>query len=439
MNAASPLPLRCAHCAAPVESGEFCCAGCETAAEIIRGAGLERYYAERAAPAPRPGPAAAAWSQVPVEPGEDGAVAVTLRVDGLTCAACAWVTERVLRATPGVRSATVSLASGRTRVEWDPGEVDLDGIAGRIAAIGYRPRAAGALAPPDRTLLVRLGVAAFVAMNVMLMSASIYAGWLDGMDERHAALFRWVSLALATPSALWCAEPMLRAAWTGLRHRILHVDLPVSIGIVAMYGHAIVATVRGEDAWLDSLTMLVALLLAGRVAEQGGRRRAVEAATALAGTAPASARTEAGRTVPAASLARGDRIVVATGEEIAADGVVVDGRGTVRMALLTGEAEPASVAVGDRVVAGAVLEEGPLVVRVEAAGEGTLVARMAAELAKAADRPAPPALTDRIAPWFTAVTLVAAGAALVGWGVVAGWGEGADVAMAVLVVACPCA
>lgn len=429
---ARPLEHACAHCGVVIEGGgsDWCCSGCEMASAIIRGAGLEQYYARRESPGPRPSPVALAWDSVAVEQAEDGGSRAALQVDGLTCAACVWVTERVLLATPGVREAMVSHATGRCRVSWDPATVDLRTIADRIAAIGYRPRPLNAEVAPDRTLLVRLGVAAFAAMNVMLLSASIYAGWLDGMDPAHAAMFRWATLALATPVALWCAEPLYVGAIAGLRAGVLHMDLPVSIGVGSMYAHGVYATLRGEDGWLDSLTMLVALLLAGRVLEQRGRRRAVEAATALANSAPRLAR-RGGVEIPASELQAGDRIDVGLGEEVPADGVVVAGAARVRMSILTGEAEPVAVAVGERVVAGAVVEDGALAICVQAVGGQTLLARMADELAQAADRPAPPTLTDRIAPWFTGATLALAGLALAL--------GGPERAMAVLVVACPCA
>lgn len=442
--AAAREAVACLHCGLQMEAGgsSYCCSGCEMAAAIISGAGLDRYYAERTAPAPRPGPATGGWEHQPVEVLEDGRHSIVLRVDGLTCAACVWVTERVLTSTPGVQEALVSHASGRARVCWDPQQVDLATIAGRISAIGYRPRAVADRATPDRSLVVRVGFAAFVAMNVMLMSASIYAGWFDGIEERHAALFRWISLALTTPAVVWAASPLYAAAIAGLRHRVLHMDLPVTLGIAAMYGHGLWATFTGRDAWLDSLTMLIALLLAGRLLEQRGRRNAADAASALAGVAPSTARRVVDgkvETVAASALATGDRLQLGAGEELAADGVVVSGEGLVRMAILTGESEPVAVAVGDRVVAGALLEEGALEVRVEAAGGETLVARMARQLAAAADRPAPPELTDRIAPWFTGAVLLLAGGAIVGWWLAKDLGTGAGIAMAVLVVACPCA
>jgi Cu2+-exporting ATPase len=415
------------------------------AAAIIAGAGLERYYDEREELPPRPRPLERGWQTVPVEVDDQGTAHVRLMVDGLRCASCVWVTEHVLAATPGVEEATVSYATGRASLRWDPEQTDLATLAERIATLGYRPRIIGEEGPPDRGLLTRLGVSAFAAANIMLMSVSIYAGWFSSMDPRFVALFQWASLVLATPVALWAAEPFYAGAWSGLRHGVLHMDLPIAIAVMVLYVHGLVVTFLGAgDTYLDSMTMLVALLLGGRVLESGGRRKAAEAAVSLAAAAPSSARRhlpggEGVESVRADLLEAGDLIDVGAGEELAADGEVESGTGLVRMALVTGEAEPIRVGPGSRAVAGTVLEEGALTIRVERAGKDTLLARMAQELRAAADRGIRPGATDRIAPWFTGTTLVVAAATFVGWYLAAGAGMALTTMVAVLVVACPCA
>ncbi len=435
---------RCPHCGAAVEGAEdaYCCHGCELAAEIIRDAGLERYYAERETWAPRPSGKAPGWSAAPVHELEDGTCETRLHIDGLRCASCVWVTENVLAATGGVVDAHVSYATGRATVRWDPHAIDLDGVANRIAQLGYRPRPLGEERAPDRDLLVRLGVATFAALNVMLIYASLYAGWWSGMAPRFVALFDWTALALATPVALWCAEPFYRGAMGGLRHRVLHMDLPIAIAVAVLYVHGLWATLAGAHAYLDSLTMLVALLLAGRVLEGRGRRRAAEAAVALAASLPNTARRRAGdavERVPAQDLAADDVILVGPGEEVAADGIVLAGKGSLNRALVTGESEPASIGAGDRVVAGTALIDGAVEITVQAAGSDTLIQRMAAELRESADRGARPDAADRIAPWFTAGTLTVAAITFGVWLALAGTGRALEATVAVLVVACPCA
>jgi Cu2+-exporting ATPase len=444
------VTVRCAHCGTAVEADRddgavFCCAGCRIASELIRDAGVaEEYYARRAEYAPRPTVEAEGWESVEVERGADGRCRARIQVDGLRCASCVWVTERVVGAVPGVERAEVSYASGRASLEWDGERTSLPELAARVAALGYRPRVVGAAAPHDRDLLVRLGVATFAAMNLMLLSAALYAGWFGGMAPRFVALFEWTSLVLATPVALWAATPFYRGAWTGLRSRVLHMDLPIALAVTVLYGHGVVSTVTGAgDPYFDSLGMLVALLLMGRVLEARGRDRASGAARALAATLPSDARrldTE-GRpeTVPAELLEPGDRVLVGAGSEIPGDGRVVAGEGRVRTSVLTGEADPERVGPGDPVWAGTVVESGSLTVDVEAAGASTLVSEMAEELERATDRAPHGGTADRLAPWFTGATLAIAALTAWAWTAGSGWEAALAPTIAVLVVACPCA
>ena len=443
-DADATMTARCPHCGTPVEgdTDTYCCHGCELAARLIHEAGLDRYYDLRETFAPRPDRLDEGWDTIPVTRDADGVESCRLQVDGLRCASCVWVTEHLLRATPGVLEATVSYATGRATLRWDPEQVRVSDLAGRIAALGYRPRLLGEEASVDHDLLLRLGVAAFAAANIMLMYAALYAGWWGTMEARFVVLFQWGSLMLATPVALWCAQPFFAGAWAGLRHRVLHMDLPIAIAITVLYAHGVVATIRREDAYLDSLAMLAALLLTGRLLESRGRRRAAEAAVSLAASVPTTAKRATGSdvtVVPAADLVPGDRIDVGAGEEFAADGTVRDGTGHVRMALVTGEAEPVAVQPGSPVVAGSVLLDGAVVVEVEAVGRDTVLQQMADQLRDAADRGTRPGSTDRIAPWFTAATLVTAAATFVGWLAGAGVQPAVAHTVAVLVVACPCA
>ena len=212
--------------------------------------------------------------------------------------------------------------------------------------------------------------------------------------------------------------------------------------MLVLYVHGVVATLGGGETYLDSLGMLVALLLAGRLLESRGRRRAAEAAVTLGASVPSQARRWSGsalETVPAEGLAPGDLIELAVGEEAAADGVVERGRGFVDRGIVTGESEPSPVEPGDTVVAGSSLVEGGVSVRVEAVGEETLVGRMAEEVRSAVDRRTRTDGLDRVAPWFTAATLVIAGVVWWSWWLVEGVATALPVTVSVLVVACPCA
>ena len=167
------VQARCPHCGTPVEGSQdaYCCAGCELAASIIAGAGLDEYYRKRTAFAPRPEPVDDhAWNAVPVITHDDGTCEARVVIDNIRCASCVWLIERVLERAPGVTEAGVSYASGRAFVRWHPEQTSLPQLARTIARLGYRPRALGEEHSPDRSLLVRLGVAAFAAMNIMLIA-----------------------------------------------------------------------------------------------------------------------------------------------------------------------------------------------------------------------------------------------------------------------------
>ncbi len=434
---------RCPHCATAVDgpADAFCCRGCEAAAALIRGAGLERYYESREKPAPRPSAIGGRWSGTVVEADADGICESSLSIDGLRCASCVWVTEAVLRQLPGVVEATVSYATGRARLRWVAREIDLATLAETIETLGYRPRVGAESRLVDRTLLTRLGVAGFSSANVMLLSAALYAGWVDPMDPAYAELFRWWTLVLATPVALWCASPFYTAAIRGLRRGVLHMDVPIALGVAVLYGHGIVGVLLHVDTYLDSLSMLVTLLLAGRVVESAGRSRSAEAALSLAATVPSTARrrTPSGvEWVPSDELEPGDVVDVGAGEELPADGVVAWGRGRVQRALLTGESRPVPVDLEDEVWAGTILTDGAIAVRVTVPAESSVVQEMAAALDTAAGGEVGVDPTDRLAPWFTGLTLAAAAGTWLAWTFAAGGGA-LEPTVAVLVVACPCA
>ncbi len=444
MNAGASTP--CPHCGTKVAGppGTYCCAGCEGAARLLSELSLSGWYDERLSPAPRVEPAPAiAWDALPLLRRNDGRAELLLQVDGLRCASCVGLCEAVLEATDGVDEATVSHATGRARIRFDPTLTDAAALAGRLAAVGYRPRPPGSTVDPtERDLLLRLGVAAFGAANVMGASAALYVGWFDGIDDRFAQLLRWTALLAATPVATWSAAPFHQGAWRGWKTGTPSMDLPVSLAVVVLWLQGIAATVAHEEGWLDSLTMLVALLLVGRVLEARGRRRTAEAASMLAAELPGEARRWVGdvlEVVPTAALRAQDRIEIVAGDVLAADGVVLQGNGLVRMALWTGESEPVPVEIGASLPAGASLEDGRVLLQVTAVGATSHLGAVAEALALAGAAPREPSAADRAAPFFLLATLGTA-IGVAGALSLAGAPEvGLARGVAILVVACPCA
>ena len=404
----------------------FCCAGCEAVACTIAGAGLGGYYQTRTAPASRPSTPIAEPAREIAFPGDERGEAA-LVLGGVRCAACLWLIEERLRRLPGVTRADVNYATQRAHVAWDPGRTRLAKIIGALRGIGYGAfpydpsRAAAQEQREQRAALWRLFVAAFGAMQAMMYAFPAYVG--DGTLSADAAqLMRWAGLLLTAPVILISCRPFFSGALRELRLRRIGLDTPIALGLAAAYAASAWATVSGTgEVYFDSICMLAFLLLGARYLENAARRRAARALDPLLGVSP-------GR-VPSV----GAVVDVAPGQKIPADGLVLEGLSSADESLLTGESRPVRKARGDELIAGSINLEQPLSMRVTRAGEDTRAAAIA-RLAErgAASRPHLVEAAERVARHLTWIVLVLAAAA--GISAADPW-----IAVAVLVVACPCA
>lgn len=455
----------CRHCGlavpperqADVRGHDYCCAGCETAAGILRAGGLERYYAlpeVRAAPVRTTGRSYEefdhpAFAELYVRDA-DGRHQVELYLEGVHCASCVWLVERVPLLADGVVRAELDLPRSRVVVEWDPSQVALSAVARLLDRLGYPPHPYHGVAREtmrrreDRAALVRIGVAGALAGNVMLVALALYAGEFQGMADDPRRMFRWLSLLLTVPALLFPGRVFLAGAWSALRARTLHMDLPIAIALVAATARGAINTVADAGPiYFDGVTLLIFLLLVGRYLQQRGQRAATDAAELLLALTPRSARVvgDDGQVhdLPSEALVPGMVVEVAAGDLVPADGVVVQGRSSFNLAWLTGESLPASVAVGDPVHAGSENLVAPIRMRVEAAGSASRLSRILREVEEGAARRAPVvALAQRISGVFVAVVLALAAITWVIWtgrDAMAAW----DHAIALLVVTCPCA
>jgi len=466
-------PVACAHCGLAVPEGmlrpgeekQFCCNGCRQVHDLIRDWGYEKFYGlveqqggvlEPARPTGRAfedldDPRALEGSS-DEEPG--GRCRTRLYLEGVHCAACVWLVEKLPEALDGVDSVRLNLASAVAEVTWRPGTVKLSAIARALDRLGYSPHvhragaARDARRAEDRATLVKLGVAAAGAMNLMFLHGALYAGEASGMASPYETFFRWVSLGIALPVLAFSARPFFQTAYAGLKSRFVHIDLPVAIGIAVTFAASAANVVRGSGpVYFDSLAMLVAALLGARQAQRAAQRAALERADSLRGVAflefarrlegdgPLAPAVE----VPVAALAPGDRVEVRSGELVPADGVVLFGRSTLDGSVLTGESAPVPVTEGGAVWAGVTNLGARLVVKVEAAGEKTRVGALLAVVEDAlARRPAVLRRTDLLARRFVQALLLLAAAALL-LALPLGTEAAVGRVVALLVVACPCA
>ena len=509
----SPGPPACHHCGAPlglrsssiVVSGRevrVCGEACRTAAESIVNAGLDAWYGLRThadargatTADPRHRAELDAWRVPEVEAsllrrgGGDGdrragtgrgpdSRTVTLTVEGMRCAGCAWLVERLLASVPGVDTATVDFPLRRAEVRLDTRATRLHTLLETLARAGYRAtpytvHAEEAGLESERRARIRgLGISALLGMQVMLLSIALYASdRYGGMEAGFEQLFRWLAMMLTVPVLVWPGRTFFTGAAAALRAKRLTMDVPVALGLSIAFAGSAFATVSGEgEIWFDSVVMFVTLLGTARYLELLARRRATAAIRALARSAPlVAARVRADRTddeagrqpergsacnggdgssrddarierIPAAALRPGDRVRVRPGEVVPADGAIRSGHSAFDESLLTGESNPVARAAGSRVLAGSVNGAGTVEVEVIRAGDATVLGGVLGRAEQAARaRPAIAQLADRAAAWFIGAVLVLAAGVAIGW-LVHDPARMVPVLVSVLVVTCPCA
>jgi Cu2+-exporting ATPase len=470
--AQAAAPLRCDHCLVEFPAREavreviggeertFCCAGCLGVYRLVSEEGLGAYYETRRWDAPgTPVGDAAASADAGAFRGAvrqiEGEEEVEVYVDGIRCASCVWLNERLLLRTPGVRSARVNYATHRARIRWDPSLADLATVLGRIRAAGYQPKPwseserSAARSAEAKDLLVRLGTAAFLSSQLMMYQAALYAGYFDGIDAPTRRLMEWISLGLTLPVYFYSGAPFLRAAAAGLRRAAFGMDALVAIGAGAALVYSVWQMFRGGEVYFDTAAMIPTLVLLGRYVEVAAKGRASEAVARLARLLPREARRlvrgpdgrEERATVAVDEIRVGELVEVIPGERVPLDGRVVDGASEVDESLLTGESRPVAKAAGALVIGGTVNLHGALAVEVTRVGADTVLAGIvrAVEEAQAA-KPRIQAVADRVVGVFVPAMLVLAAGTLAWWLL-----RGAPLdhalmtAIAVVVIACPCA
>ncbi|MFF2306438.1 heavy metal translocating P-type ATPase [Streptomyces sp. NPDC058128] len=409
-------------------------------------------------------------SSTTAHPADSTAVAVTeLTIGGMTCASCAARVEKKLNRIDGV-TATVNYATEKARIEHTP-EVGVDALIATVVRTGYTaeepppPEPEPAAAPeepepaPDpglASLRQRLTVSALLSAPVVLLAM------VPGLQFDN---WQWLSLTLAAPVVVWGGLPFHRAAWTNLRHGAATMDTLVSVGTLAAFGWSLWALFLGDAGmpgmrhgfdltvdrsaassaiYLEVAAGVVTFILLGRYLEARAKRKAGAALRALMELGAkdvAVLRGGAEVRVPVAALRTGDLFVVRPGEKIATDGTVTEGASAVDASLLTGESLPLDVTAGGDVTGGCVSVSGRLVVRATRVGADTQLARMAKLVEDAQNGKAEvQRLADRISAVFVPVVLLLALGTLVAWLLLTDDPTASfTAAVAVLIIACPCA
>ncbi|EKE76799.1 heavy metal translocating P-type ATPase [Gallaecimonas xiamenensis] len=457
----------CYHCHQPLDPGStfrtrilgkdraLCCAGCQAVSQAIVDSGLSDYYRYRTQAAVAPDalvPQALAGYDSPALQRQfvhqDGELSeVILSVDNLSCAACAWLIEKRLGAMNGVARVHVNATSQRLQVRWQQDRLPLSALLKALADLGYpalpfAPDQQEALYSAQlKRLTLRLGLAGIATMQVMMFAFAFYFG--VGNDGELGQYFRYLSWGLASPVALYSAQPFYQAAWRQLRLGQPGMDVPVSIAILGAYLASSYATFGGGgEVYFESIAMFTFLLLTGRLLELRARHKAAQGAANLLKLVPALAWqvTDQGPCqVPVAQLALGDRVQVRPGEKVPTDLRLTSSGAELDESFLTGEALPVAKKCGDSLYAGSLNLRSPLEGEVKALGADNLVAGiLRLQEGAQAQKPKSAQLADLIARRFVVRLLLVALLTYLGWL----WWRPEDafwVTLSVLVASCPCA
>lgn len=468
-NNAVSSALVCDHCGLAMSakdavyddiSGEkkvFCCGGCKGVYRLIMDSGLGEFYNRREWATPGV-PKGVFDDEAPDTGGglqsltTEGMAEETFFIEGIRCASCVWLNEKVLERTPGIASARVNYGTHRAKVVWDPSVIGASGIIKKVRSIGYlaRPYKPGDVddetARQSRDLLVRLATAAFFSMNLMIYSVGLYAGYFQGMDERLRHILQLMAWLVATPVYFYGGWPFIKGAVRGLVNLAPGMDLLVAMGSGAAYFYSIAALFTGGEVYFDTSSMIITLILLGRYFELRARARASEAVARLTSLAVRDARViRDGKRVmvPVSEVKPGDLVEVRPGEKVPADGVVVEGASTVDESVITGESRPVGKSPGDKVVGATLNLDGGMVFSVKAVGEDSVLARIIRLVEEAQANRAPiQRLADRVSEVFVPLVIVLAALTFGYWHLMPGAG-GTTLALVnavtVLVIACPCA
>ncbi|HNK19735.1 MAG TPA: heavy metal translocating P-type ATPase, partial [Piscinibacter sp.] len=368
-----------------------------------------------------------------------------LRIEGMTCASCVARVERALQAVPGVLSASVNLATEQAHVERIKGAAGAAALMAAVAKAGYAAHVVAADQPAPAATPSRDG---WKVVAAALLSLPLVLPMLGDLAGRHWMLSPLVQWMLATPVQFWLGARFYRAGWKALRAGSGNMDLLVALGTSAAYGLSL--WLWWSDAsgmphlYFESAAVVITLVLLGKWLEARAKRQTTDAIRALQSLRPETARVRregVDLEVPVAELAVGDLVVVRPGERFPADGRVEEGRSHADESLLTGESLPVAKQPGERITGGALNAEGLLLVRTQAVGAESTLARIVrlVESAQAAKAPIQ-RLVDQVSAVFVPVVVGIALLTLLAWGLLTGdWATGVLNAVAVLVIACPCA
>jgi len=482
------MPNTCFHCDEPIPQGiklfvnisqkqqPMCCIGCQAVAQTIVDNNLTQYYQFRTEPAHKGSDLVPEQLQTQLKKNklldeavlqsefiyqENGSKEAILTIDGISCAACAWLIEMQLSKLKGLLSISVNATTQRATVKWQDDIIQLSEILNAIENIGYQalPFKANEIELRNKVIskvfIKRLGISGILMMQIMMIAIGLYFGAFSGMAEHNKVYMRWVSFILAIPIVSYGAYPFYVGAINTLKLKRLSMDVPVSIAIILAFSASAWATVTEQgEVYFESVSMFTFLLLIGKFLEFRARSHAAQVSANLLKLMPMTATkiaTKGGELIglrdnapeetliAAKQLVAGDIVLIKPGEVIPADGLIISGHSQINEAMLTGEQTPVAKAPNDNVFAGTINSDGNLTVRVKQPSNQSFLSQLIRLSEQSqAHKPKLAQFSDTVAQYFVAIILVTAIGTAIYWQLhlpeEAFW-----ITLSVLVATCPCA
>jgi len=438
----------------------MCCIGCQAVAQTIADKNLTQYYAVRTEPAHKGAelvPEQLQKNQLLDEEvlqnefiyqDKDTKEAI-LTVEGISCAACAWLIEMQLTKQAGIKNVNVNATTQRATIKWQDNKLALSEILTAIEKIGYQalPFKANEVEQRNRiqskAFIKRLGISGILMMQIMMIAVGLYFGAFADMSEHNKIYLRWVSFILALPIVTYGALPFYIGAMNALKLKHLSMDVPVTIAIILAFSASAWATITQQgEVYFESVSMFTFLLLIGKFLEFRARSHAAQVSANLLKLMPMTAtiiKASGEELIAAKLLAVNDLVLIKPGETIPADGIIVHGRSQINEAMLSGEQLPVNKNLDDHVFAGTINGDGNLTVKVKQPNNQSFLSQLVRLSEQSqAHKPKLALLSDKIAQYFVAIILVTAIATALYWQQhlpeEAFW-----ITLSVLVATCPCA
>ena len=438
----------------------FCCKGCQGVYHLLESEGLDTFYEKLGDTKLQPAVQKSddlekfdleGFKNKYIKEHENGLYEINLIIEGIHCAACVWLNEKVLHKTDGIIEATINYSTNKAKVVWDPEEIRLSKIIETIRSIGYNAYPYDPKLQEERAVRVRkeyysrILVAVFGSMNIMWIAIAHYAGYFSGIEQRFKDILNVAEFILATPVLFYSGWVFFRGAYYGYRNKIVNMDTLVASGALSAYIYSIYAMVTQQgEVYFDSVAMIITFVLVGKYLEVLSKKHAVDTLDSIMGSTPTEVTVIQNNEkvlISVENISLGDIIELKPGEKVVIDGIVIYGEGSFDESSLTGESEPIFKHKGDTILSGSVCLDS--VIRYEATKDASssllhsIISLLEESITK---KPHIEQLADLVSGYFSAIILAIALFTFVGWWYFAGVFEQAlIIAISVIVIACPCA